>query len=243
MQTQRTLDTALLGRPLQAFDAMAQRIALHLTAQLQQSGHRHVALHVLNPSLSPWRPHSRDAATPAITLARATVQELMAARYGFAQETDSADSPASATELRITAALEHAISDAVDAVLPANSQHPATEAAWLWQAEIRVGDAPAQPLRVRLQPHGCAALEHYAASQRRWRSTTETAPCALSVDVLALLLEKTVTAADIQQLQVGSVLPIALERACVHLNGQPMLSASVAEHQGTLHLTAFETLE
>ena len=59
----------------------------------------------------------------------------------------------------------------------------------------------------------------------------------------ALLLEKTVTAADIQQLHVGSVLPIHLERARVALNGQAMLTASVAEHQGKLHLTAFETLE
>ena len=59
----------------------------------------------------------------------------------------------------------------------------------------------------------------------------------------ARLLEKTVSTADVQTLRTGSVLPIALGATTVLLNGEALLAATVTEHQGKLHLTAFETLE
>jgi hypothetical protein len=39
------------------------------------------------------------------------------------------------------------------------------------------------------------------------------------------------------------VLPIALGTTTVLINGEALLAATVTEHQGKLHLTAFETLE
>lgn len=242
------LDHVLLGRPLQAFEAMALLLSQHVTENLQQSGHRCIALQVLEARL---RPAVKDqSADPAmsVVLSRSTVQAHMAARYGFTADTCDQpliDTPPSATELRIATALQAAIAQAVHHVFPPAQDAPATPGSqlWQWQAKIQIGNSPAHDLCVRLGTACSRQLELQVAQQRRpWR-TASSAHLPLLVDLQALLLEKTVSAADIQALQVGSVLPISLARARIALNGQAMLTASVAEHQGKLHLTAFENLE
>lgn len=243
------LDHVLLGRPLQAFEAIATLLSQHVTANLQQTGHRCIALQVEAARFLPLRPEPGTAANALrVELSRGTVQAHMAARYGLTDDAAGQplhDGPPSATELRITTTLQAAIAQAVHAVLPAQAPSAVAPCSqlWQWQATIRIGHGAAHDLRVQLGSACSQQLEYLVAQQRKpWRQPAgRKAP--LLVDLQALLLEKTVTAADIQALRVDSVLPISLARARVTLNGQAMLTASVAEHQGKLHLTAFENLD
>ena len=248
MQEYKTLDPVLLGRPVQALEAMAMRLAQHIAALWQQTGHRPIALHIENAHFTPAAPASMQAAdSPDIHIARATVQAWMAERYGFtaqASDISAQDAPCSATEQRITSALQAATEQALRQTLPdVPSTSLASSQIWDWRAHIRIAALPAQDLHIRLNASASASLERHIATQRKPSRSQQPSTAPLEVELLALLVEKTVTAADIHQLQIGSVLPIAMDRARVALNGQPMLSASVAEHQGKLHLTAFETLE
>lgn len=246
VQKFRPLDPVLLGRPVQVFETLATLLARRVSEQLQQTGHRSIALAVQEAHFTPAKyPTHQETKDLRIDLARHTVQALMAQRYGFTcQANDLLDSEAAvnATELRITRSLHEAIERAVKQTLP-EASCPAVSQHWQWQAQIRVGDLPPQPLCIALSTTASAGLEQLVTQQRKPLRATPPSTEPLVVKMQALLVQKTITAADIQQLRIGSVLPIALDRAKVSLNGQVMLSASVAEHQGTLHLTAFETLE
>lgn len=248
MQEYKTLDPVLLGRPVQALEAMATKFAQQVEAHIQGCGHRPITLTIEAAHFSPATlDSSADVQQHRITMARATVQACMAERYGFtAQASDigNDDAPCSATEQRITQALHTAIETSIAKTLPnAILAGVVSSQIWMWQAQIRVGQLPAQMLHIRLSTAASHALEAYLAGQRKPSRSQPSHSEPLEVELQALLLEKTVSAADIYQLQVGSVVPIALDRARVLLNGQAMLSASVAEHQGKLHLTAFENLE
>lgn len=241
----------MLGRPVQAFDQLAALLARRVEAHMQQTGHRPVAICIEHAHFSPLR-----AAAPVqlhITLARTTVQAHMAARYGFTQEnaTPEADTlPASPTEQRIGAALHEAVRTAALETLAPPAGLPAgtsSASSWQWQAQIQVAGSAWQPLSMALDTACSLALEHLTQQQQRSRlaqTPLHGKPAApLHVSLSACLLEKTVSTAEIQALRPGSLLPIALGRTTVLVNGEALLSASVAEHQGKLHLTAFETLE
>lgn len=248
VQEYKTLDPVLLGRPVQALEAMATKLAQQVQAQIQSCGHRPIALAIEAAHFCPATLNSSaDLQQHRITMARATVQACMAERYGFtaqAGDISSEDAPCSATEQRITKALHEAAQTAIAKTLPNAIQAGVSSSQiWIWQAQIRVAQLPTQMLHIRLSTTASHALEGYLAAQRKPSRPHPASNEPLEVDLQALLLEKTVSAADIYQLQVGSVLPIALDRARVLLNGQAMLSASVAEHQGKLHLTAFENLD
>lgn len=246
VQKSRTLDPVLLGRPVQVFEALASLLGQRIAQQLQQTGHRSIALTVREAQFIPApRKASNETEQLCIDLSRHTVQALMAQRYGFTcQSSDLTESTAavSATELRIARSLHDAIERAVHHTLP-SAEAATTPQPWQWQGQIQVGDLPPQMLSIGLTPATNASLEHLVAQHRKPLRATPASNEPLMVELQALLAQKTITAADMQQLRVGSMLPITLDRAKVLLNGQVMLSASVAEHQGTLHLTAFETLE
>lgn len=246
VQKSRPLDPVLLGRPVQVFEALASLLARRVSEQLQQTGHRSIALTLQDAHFAPAKHTGHaDIERLHIDLSRQTVQALMAQRYGFdCQASDLTDGAkaVSATELRITHSLHEAIARAVQQTLLAPSPTPGAQH-WQWQAQIQVGDLPPQALVIGLTTAASTALEQLVAQQRKPLRTTAASSEPLMIDLQALLVQKTITAADMQQLRVGSILPIALDRAKVSLNGQMMLSASIAEHQGTLHLTAFETLE
>lgn len=219
---------------------------------LQQTGHRTIAIQVTNARLLPAPVDAASALQ--VQLSRANVQAHMAARYGFelddaAVPTEAAPSglPPSATERRIAGTLEAAVAKAAEQTLQELTQDtPPVKASaqnWQWQADLQIGQQAAQPMRVLLGSAHSASLERYARSQRRTGQHSAQPASPLLISLQAQLVEKTVSAAEIQQLRLGSVLPITLDRARVTLNGEPMLSASVAEHHGKLHLTAFETLE
>ena len=247
----KPLNPALLGRPIQTLDALAKTLSLRIGQHLQETGHRSVALELREASWQPVRPGNCNGAEAPllIELSRSTVHALMDARYGFHAEEEIAsasDLPVSATEKRITEQLHQAITDAVQALIrPANKPPAACTQpyAWQWSAQIQVANAAPQDLRITLCAALSAQLELLLQRPRSTKPATTTDTALLAIELQALLLEKTVSAADIQQLQVGSVLPITLNRTLVHLNGQAMLAASVAENHGKLHLTAFENLE
>ena len=242
----RALDTVLLGRPVTVFDAIAHSLGQQITEHIQNTGHRRIALSMQEAQFNPARSAPQSAEPhAAITLSRQTVQDLMAERYGFSSPTRPAldtDCAISTTEARITSHLLQAIRSAVTQKLPEVAESTTTQL-WQWQALIQVGSAPAQPLHIHLPATASASLERLVAQQRRPLRATPTSAEPLMIDLHAVLAHKHMTAADVQQLRVGSIVPIPMERAKVSLNGQAMLSASVAEHHGILHLTAFENLD
>ena len=247
MHKSKTLDPVLLGRPLPALKALAILLSQHVTQQIQASGHRSLELAVEDAELVPCCATSAAPTTPTqVRFARTTVLQLMALRYGFETTADTdPTTPRTRTEERIDAALQARVAEAL-ALCLAPVQHVqavATTQRWQWQASLRVGQHPAEMLCIALGPAQSAQLEFLINQQRPRHNTKTPKPEPLLIDLHAFLLEKTVTAADLQNLHVGSILPITLERARIALNGQAMLTASVAEHQGKLHLTAFETLE
>ena len=241
----------MLGRPVQAFDQLAQQLAQCVVQHLQRTGHRSVALCIAQAQFIPQRPPTSQ--TTQVTLHRATVQAHMAARYGFSADDAPTDAPANSTELRIHAALNAATAASVEVLCAqARAALPSTPisggaCAWLWQAQIQVAGGQWWPMEIALDAAASQALEQHALQLRRSQPSTaahHAKPATpLHVNLTARLLEKTVSTADIQALRCGSVLPIALGRTTVLLNGEALLTATVAEHQGKLHLTAFETLE
>jgi len=250
VQNAKTLDPVMLGRPVQAFDQLAALLARQVETQMQQTGHRPVAMRIEHAHFTPLR--AAAPAQPQITLTRATVQAHMAARYGFTQDDmtpTSDDQPASPTEQRIATALHDAVRRATQTTLmPAATAQPLiTARTWQWQAQIQVADSAWQPLNIALDIACCQALEQQVLQLRRTRPAPTPAtpkPAApLHIQLTARLLEKTVSTADVQALRTGSVLPIALGTTTVLINGEALLAATVTEHQGKLHLTAFETLE
>lgn len=249
MQKHRTLNPVLLGRPLPAFEAISQHLAQHVAEQMQRTGHRNITLSIGDAHFEPQQPvQQAPHAACEVQISRSSVQDWMTLRYGFTQLADESHTqllPPSATEKRITLHLQEAIAQAVALVLPHSHDmaSPAEQQLWRWSAQLRVGSQAPAALSILLTAAQSACLEAWVAQQRKPARSAMHTGQPLLIDLQALLLEKTVSAADIYQLRVGSVVPIALDRALVNLNGQPMLSASVAEHQGKLHLTAFETLE
>lgn len=245
----------MLGRPVQALEQLAALLAQHVEAQMKQSGHRPVVIRIQDAQFTPLR--GSPPAQPQAFLERITVQAHMAARYGFTEDSTATGNleavSASSTELRIAAALHSAICQAVTQTV-AHAQSAMRDASWTtstsgwqWQALIQVADSTWQPLRIELDPTSSQALERYAlqmrSSQQPATGARSTPEATLQVGLSAQLLEKTVSAATVHALRTGSVLPIALGRSTVLLNGTALLTATLAEHHGKLHLTAFETLE
>lgn len=247
VQKSRTLDPVLLGRPVQVFESIANTLAQQIAQHIQQTGHRRIALSVQEARFTPVTAKARESATaPVVTLARQTVQALMAERYGFTaqpHDVSATTTPMSSTESRITLSVQSAIQDALAQTLPSPPPCTTTHQMWQWQAAIQVGTLAAEPICIALGAQASASLEHLVAQQRRPVRATPPSAEPLLIELHAVLAQKNMTAAEVQQLRVGSIVSIPLERAKVSLNGQAMLSASVAEHQGTLHLTAFENLD
>lgn len=239
----------LLGRPLQAFEAISQQLARQVIEQIQKTGHRHISLAVDNAHFVPQHATQQgQRPTCEAHLSRYAVQAWMALRYGFTPQAcdfQPTTTPISATETRIAQQIKDAMLQAVARALPATSgtQPAPNQQLWQWHADLSIGAQPTEAIHILLSSAHSACLEALVAQQRKPTRSSLPQSQPLHVDLQALLLEKTVSAADISQLRIGSVVPIALDRALVTLNGQSMLSASVAEHQGKLHLTAFETLE
>ena len=242
----------MLGRPVQAFERLAHQLARQVMQRLQQTGHRAVTMHITGALFTPVRPGSAAMNNALeIDLHRATVLGYMQARLGF---TDASLSdaqlqtlPSNATEIRIGETLRQAITLSVRECLPPAREVDSQVQLWQWEAQIQIDTQLPRRLTVQLDPEASQSLEEQVAQHRRSVQRQRTAPVKaahpLPVQLVAVLVEQKVSAAHIQALKPGSVLPISLGRATVLLNDEPMLSASVAEHQGKLNLTAFETLE
>jgi hypothetical protein len=196
VQNAKTLDPVMLGRPVQAFDQLAALLARQVETQMQQTGHRPVAMRIEHAHFTPLRCGSGSAADHPD---RATVQAHMAARYGFTQD-DMApapdDQPASPTEQRIATALHDAVRRATQTTLmPAATAQPLiTASTWQWQAQIQVADSAWQPLNIALDTACCQALEQQVLQLRRTRPAPTPAtpkPAApLHIQLTARLLEK-----------------------------------------------------
>ena len=247
MHKPRTLDPVLLGRPIPVFESIANTLAQQIAEHIQQTGHRRIALSVREARFSPATAKTAHPLTaPHVKLTRDTVQALMAERYGFtaqASAVSGADMPMSTTETRIAEGIQSAVLTAVAQTLVTTADCAGTSQLWQWQGSIQIGTLPAQPICIDLHTQASANLEYLVAQQRRPVRSTPASTEPLLIELVAVLAQKKMTAAEVQQLRIGSIVSIPMERAKISLNGQTMLSASVAEHQGTLHLTAFENLD
>lgn len=235
----------MLGRPLQAFSQLAAQIGQAIVLHLQQQGHRPIAIDIRGTQITP-QAHAGDAL--CIDLPRTAVLAHMHARYGFQgkKEEEKSSAPVSTTETRIRAALMEAIRTAISSALPSSSTTPHHVQCWEWKGFLHIGDSAPTLLTITMDRATSHLVSvHVSKAQKPAIPPGKpSAPMApLPIQLVAQLAEKNITAADVQALQPGAVLPIALERTIVLLNDTPMLSACVAEHQGKLHLTAFETLE
>lgn len=245
----------MLGRPLHVIALIAERLARQVTERLQHIGHRRIDLSIENPRLQPVASttlHSDEL--PHAALSRAAVLSYMAARYGFTISYGAGSTlgqPPSGTEVRITHTLKSALLQGLNDLLAATSTSARAYvgSCWQWHADIRIGNQGAEPIALTLDAIHSERLEQLIAELRHSGndSTRPNSPSSVSpppqVTLIARLLEKHITAAQLHALQPGSVLPIAFGRATVLLNDQALLHASIAEHQRKLHLTDFKTLE
>lgn len=254
------IDILLLGRPLRELDAIAAEIGIAIECAVGADGHREVPVAT---ELSRFEPAAGAAEFKGVSVqvGRETVLDYMALRHGFVAPHADVLPPPTATERRIAQRLREIVSRAVEEALARSRQADAPgraessamarrpgEMHWVWRASMAIGASPARPLTVALDTAASRMLEREAAQRRARASNSgeaaaEPAQAVLQMDLSARLVEMTVSAAALHNLKPGATLPITLGRAVALINGAPLLKAAVAEHQGKLHLTAFETLE
>lgn len=258
----KPVDHLLLGRPLRVIEAAAADVARAVGNCLGRGGRQKIKALVSHAALMP-RPSGTAPKGIDVALDRHTVLALMATRYGLSTDELAGPSGISATEQRIWTQIRNALAQAVEETisklcegtgLEARSTGPAApsdqegQVCWEWQAQVSIQDGEARPLTIGLDRAWSRRLEQRLAARRTptagdGAARTTASEAALQVDLTAQLLERTMSAADLHDLRPGTVIPVVMGRAVALLNGVPMLTATVAEHQGKLQLTAFETLE
>ena len=251
------IDPLLLGRPLRALESIAAELAGAVEHSIAGSGRREIVVLVTQPRLLPAPPRSEPAGL-AVTLERQSVLDYMALRHGLAA-TEAAAPAATATERRLGGRLRDSLARATEDTLMELAPAAATQAEdaaplragetrWAWRAQLALGDGAPHALEIVLDTLCSRRLERAIAARRPQagrgsESRAEPAEAVLQMALSARLVEMTITAADLQALKPGTVLPIVMGRAVTLINGAPLLRATVAEQQGKLHLTAFDTLD
>lgn len=207
----------------------------------------------------------------ACQIDRALVLSLMARRLGLASAPSAHDGdPSTATEERLQQAValqlcgqsihllaQAAVADSLADSIPAPTLAPLQAGGAIslpadgWILELRLWDAEAQPptdmiMRVALDgAYVAPVLRHLAGPGRAPKNTkaAQPLPRRLTLKMQARLLERELPLGDVLDLRPGALIPVRLADATLMVDGSPLMSAAVAEHQGKLCLTSFQDLE
>jgi flagellar motor switch protein FliM len=264
--TPTVLDPRTLGRPVQLLPLFTEKLRAALADLLRQHNRRYRAHYEVGAvSLVPGAPATQPARWLAsetaegrmsCLLERSLVLSLMSHRYGGAPAAD-ADTPLTATEERLHALLCRQVLGCVQQALGVASVDHTLEhgggtvlaaGSWVAQADIREpGQSLACTLHIGLDGD-CIdrLLRRLADSQtprapRPRQAALQPLARRLDVKLQARLLEQTVTLGELLDLRPGDVVPVRpnLKATQVLVDGSCLFTASVAEHQGKLCLTAF----
>jgi flagellar motor switch protein FliM len=218
-----------------------------------------------------WLGSATEYGTIAVAFDRPLLLGLLDCRYG-ARGSAPAPAPdigavrITATEERLAVTLTQQLADvlaarvganlnaaglaaaAVAGLAPAQSVSAPAKTAWTIQVTLREPQsghsgrfwmAPDQALMADilrgLQPE--KVRPHVA------RTAAEPLATTLQVKLEGRLASKEITLANLFDLQVGDVIPVAVGRADVLLDEARLFTAVVAEHKGKLCLTSFEDTE
>ena len=211
-----------------------------------------------------WLSGAGPAGPLACLLPRPLLLSLMAHRYG-APEVAEGGSPAglpaeTATEERLQRLLaqqllgvllqQAGMSPAEPALLQHGPRPALAPGAWLVRVPVReLGQALDSEMLIALDAAYIDPLLKRLAVQGLSRGAVAAAepvtplPRRLQIKVAARLLEQTLPLGELLDLKPGDLVPVRLGSTQVLVDGSPLFSASVAEHQGKLCLTSFADLE
>ncbi|WP_431287147.1 FliM/FliN family flagellar motor switch protein [Roseateles chitinivorans] len=116
---------------------------------------------------------------------------------------------------------------------------------WELVASLRDGDQEASISLALAGAYLLPLLRQLSARQRPSRTAAQQQPLdrRLALTLQARLLERELDLGAVLDLRPGTLIPIRLADATVMVEGSPLMSAAVAEHQGKLCLTSFQDLE
>jgi flagellar motor switch protein FliM len=218
-----------------------------------------------------WLGIATEYGSVAVAFERPLLLGLLDCRYGARGSAPAAAADASAvritaTEERLAVTLTQQLADvlaarvganlnaaglpaaAVEGLAPALPVGAPAKSTWTIQVALRAPQsghsgqfwmALDQPLMTDilrgLQPE---KLRPHVA-----RSAAEPLVTRLQVKLEGRLVSKEITLANLFDLQIGDVIPVAVGRADVLLDESRLFTAAVAEHKGKLCLTSFEDAE
>jgi flagellar motor switch protein FliM len=217
-----------------------------------------------------WLRAAGPAGLLACRIDRPLVLALMARRLGLGADTAlaTADTPPTATEDRLlhllagqfaslcVSWLAQASRPDGDARqdLPLENDLPPLQGGTLpafgpdgWElvASLRDGDQEAAISLALAGAYLLPLLRQLSAQHRPSRPPAQQQALdhRLALTLQARLLERALDLGAVLDLRPGALIPIRLADATVMVEGSPLMSAAVAEHQGKLCLTSFQDLE
>jgi flagellar motor switch protein FliM len=217
-----------------------------------------------------WLGLATEYGAVAVAFERELLLGLLDCRYGRSSATpamtrDPAAERVTATEERLAATLAAQLADVLAARIGANLNAAglaaAAAAGLAAPSPVSAPSKTAWTIQIRLrEPHGSSGqlwialdaalmadiLRGIQPEQNRVHAAPPAAePLAtlLQVKLDGRLVSKEITLADLFDLKVGDVIPVAVGRAEVMLDDSRLFTAAVAEHKGKLCLTSFEDAE
>lgn len=209
-----------------------------------------------------WLSSAGPAGPMACMLPRPLLLSLMAHRYGAQDGAAATELPAeTATEERLQRLLAQQLFGLVLQQAGLNLDEPVqllqagplpalAAGAWLLRVPVREpSQALDDELLIALDGAYIDPLLKRLAEQGPPRPAAAAGlpatplPRRLQIKVAARLLEQTLPLGELLDLKPGDLVPVRLGSTRVLVDGSPLFSASVAEHQGKLCLTSFADLE
>lgn len=265
------LDPRLLGRPVHLLPRLALQLQPDFLDLRKAAGRRHwAAVELVNAVFRPIGDEDSSATsfacvhgTVAFGIERALLLSVLHQRYrrrGAPPETlpDPSTLRISATEERLERALGQQLAavlarrvavnlgESQPDALPQVCCAASAPAGWCVEFVLREkASGQSGRCKLELDDSMLAACLRGLQSPRPSRITSPPQPLGLTLQMQldALLARRSLTLEQLFSLQVGDLIPVRFGRAEVRLADAPLLSAAVAQDDGTLCLTSFELLD
>lgn len=214
-----------------------------------------------------WTAYSGPSGIIAIAIERPLVLRILSYRYGIADEAVSSESmprlPAkTATEERLEGVLGCQFAETVAACIrsvaassreeeelpsefkPVAGPLAPAHGAWVVKAELQDAQQVEGSLQILLDESWISRLLEGLAPLREKtvEPSVHVAPLEkrLQLRIVARLLEKEISLGELEDLKIGSVIPVSLGATDVLIDDSRLFTATVAEHNGKLCLTSFQ---